>query len=301
MKKILLFLFLSPIAAAFAQQTGTLRVEWEEYHEKYVKDPSVAVTIQLVKDNQVLEEFNGTHDLRFEKELPAGEYEIRVIRDNRKDFTVYRLDVEEGKTLYMDLNRPENYTENMNGDDDDDDTEGITFYLNYGSSKLEGSKNPIPMQLTLGSDIQFYKPYTKRLRIGLVFGFSATYAKVKRPASDTLLVILGNGRREQYNYLNYYVGLTHRIMWGSFEKDQLHYIDFGADYFLPLWFRHSSVSGNQRLQTRKLHEWTDVRAYARLGFFEFFSISYRYRIFDFAKGVYPELPKHEIGIGLTFQ
>jgi len=299
MHKICLLAFIALMPLLGFTQENNLTVKWDEYHESHVPTTSVQVIIKIVQDGNVLEEINGTNDLEHRTTLAPGEYEIHVFRDGKPDFTVYQIIIKEGKKLTVDIDRPvERYATIDTTKSSDDDNVGMTMYLSFASSRLEGSKEPVPFQLGIGSDMHFMATYLNRFRIGITTGFNVSLSRVNR-GNDSTLVTLTDSKRERYLYASYYMGLMHRVIFTP-KRDLPFYLDFGADYHLPLWFRHASISKNQMLVGKRIHAWNDVRAYARVGFLGGLSLAFRYRIFDFAQSPYPQLPKYEICLGVTF-
>lgn len=280
-------------------QTKNLTIRWSEYHDAHVTSNNVSVVIKIVQSDNIIEEINGTHDMVHSTSLAAGEYEIHVFRNGKPDFTVYQITIKDGRKLIVDIDRPQERYESVDTTRNDRDNVGMSMYLSFASSRLDGSKEPIPFQMGIGSDLHFMATYLKRCRIGLTMGFNLSHSFVNRGTDSTLTTLL-NSKRERYIHLSYYMGLMNRIFISNPNGDQPFYLDFGADYFLPIWFRHASVTKNQMLVGKRIHQWNDVRAFARIGLLGSFSLACRYRIFDFAKSPYPQLPKYEICIGFTF-
>lgn len=108
---------------------------------------------------------------------------------------------------------------------------------------------------------------------------------------------------ERYIYWDFHAGTFIRF---SFEDlyDQSgdmggFFIDLGARYSLPLIFRHVVVDGNVKTKTKGIHQFTDISAYARIGY-EPFTLFAEYRITNYLKDPYFEQPQLHLGIAFTF-
>jgi hypothetical protein len=109
---------------------------------------------------------------------------------------------------------------------------------------------------------------------------------------------------ECYNYLDGHVDvrfrLTHANQQQRYESTLLT-VDVGASYYFPFFFKHTAwYDDHQKLVQGHLHQYTDCRLFASIGYAPVLFFA-EYRLFDFVKGGYPELPKYNLGIRIVIQ
>jgi hypothetical protein len=76
-------------------------------------------------------------------------------------------------------------------------------------------------------------------------------------------------------------------------------LEMGAVYNMPVLCREVVRYNNQKTIYQNLHQFTDVRAYAGIGFYPV-EVYAEYRFFDFMRGAYPEMPKLRFGLKIIF-
>jgi hypothetical protein len=124
------------------------------------------------------------------------------------------------------------------------------------------------------------------------YDYSQTYF-----TKDSSLITLENRTLERYSSLNLNFSIGFRFATHNLRKYTLKgaFLDIGTTYYLPLRFRHVVVYDKDKISRRGIHEFTDWRAYAAIGWFPV-QVFAEYRIMDFMKENYPELPQYRIGV-----
>jgi len=78
-------------------------------------------------------------------------------------------------------------------------------------------------------------------------------------------------------------------------------LDIGAKYNFPLYFRHAYRVDNRKYHRQWIHQYKDLSAYADIIINQKFGLSAEYRLSDYLKAGYPELPRWVFGINLMIQ
>jgi len=139
---------------------------------------------------------------------------------------------------------------------------------------------------------------SKNIEIGIKGGTSFSYADFK---NDTSFTALTNVKRERYFSWDVLIEPTMRFSTNNrrdYNTKGL-FLEFGARYHLPLLFRHVYVANDKKYTTSRLHQFNNVSGLVRVGYANF-ALMAQYRFFDFVKGIYPELPRLNVGISFVF-
>lgn len=168
----------------------------------------------------------------------------------------------------------------------------LTF--GYGTKIREEDSYPVQHLFRMGAGGFFTLPITRHLG----FGYNPDFTlEVNLPRKGADLRPNQNYRHERYFYSNVKIGFYLRFT--TFNMKQTHkggmFLDLGANYHMPLIFRHVGLYENHKDITRQLHKFNDVSLTARIGT-DKFAIYGQYRLFDFVKNNYPQTPQLSFGI-----
>ena len=108
---------------------------------------------------------------------------------------------------------------------------------------------------------------------------------------------LDNIKRQRYFSLELHTGVLLRL--SALKKGDLFNVgpvlDFGLLYNLPLPFRHVYVQDNQKVITKKIHNYKDFSVICRVGYLPVTVIA-EYRLSNYVKNGMPQLPRLKVGI-----
>jgi len=168
------------------------------------------------------------------------------------------------------------------------------FSLGYGTKILEESNYPIQHLFRISSGVFYTLPITRHLGIG--YNPELNFELIL-PKSNSELRANQNYRHERYFYNNLKFGFYFRFSTFDMKKriKKGMYIDLGANYHLPIFFRHVGLYDNHKDVTRFIHKYNDVSLSFRIGS-DKFSLYGQYRLFNFVKDSYPQTPLLSFGI-----
>ncbi len=107
---------------------------------------------------------------------------------------------------------------------------------------------------------------------------------------------------ERYTAINMMYEVKFRFSSGDQKSEDFNsskfFVDIGAGYYLPLLFNHSAMyRGSKKVIERNIHQFKDFRAFVNIGFAPV-TVFLEYRLSDYIRKDYPELPKYNVGIKL---
>lgn len=296
---VLIFLF-SMLSLSVLAQSGQLKINVYSAPNGYqftADYPRVRVYNERVTKDFTVEEFSTEE---YDVTLPGGTYTVDIYWD--EDYVAQsarNVEINSGLITYLSFN---GY--NASSDYFDDGLNGYdsrwyysaTLNLQTGSDFINNNPN-FNGNYSFGYNFDFFYSLGKHVAIGPLFGTQFEYTYFNKDAYiDTTFY----HRTERYFYWNLNAGFvlrfsTYNGLTGGF-YDNGGILDLGMKYNLPLIFRHvMDVNGKTRTQTRGIHEYTDVTAFARIGHNMISAIA-EYRITDFVRDGYPEPPKFRIGL-----
>jgi hypothetical protein len=244
----------------------------------------------------------------FEKKhlLPCGNYRIEVYKNDSLyvEFNPVTLECGYKLTYTIDLVKKSSYQINENSE------QGMFEYVNpispdydyfypyiqlgYGTQTLETNNYSLKHLFKFAAGGFLNYPITKRIAFGINPECNFQYAVPRR---DTSFRGNANYLYERITYLNFKYGFYFRI--STFNMRQEHkggfFLDAGANYYFPIFFRHAGIYDNHKDITRFIHKYNDVSLLARIGT-DLISAEVNYRLFNFVKGGFEQLPILTFGI-----
>lgn len=168
------------------------------------------------------------------------------------------------------------------------------FSLGYGTKILEEVNYPVQHLFRLGAGGFLIFPISRHL--GLGYNPESTF-ELALPFKNADFRPLQNYRHERYFYWSFKLGLFMRLT--TFNMKQPHkggmFLDLGANYNLPIYFRLVGLYENHKDITRFIHKFNDVSLTARIGS-DKLTLYGQYRLFDFVKYPYPQMPLLSFGL-----
>jgi hypothetical protein len=107
--------------------------------------------------------------------------------------------------------------------------------------------------------------------------------------------------RSRYSWFKWGLGLTNTLMISGVNTDVQSddfILNFGATWNMPIMFRYSEVSGSPKQFKRGIHKWNEFQAEARLTYGPI-GFGATYRLTEYLKGDYPEMPRLMLSLTLT--
>lgn len=141
--------------------------------------------------------------------------------------------------------------------------------------------------------------HSKYLSSGYQIGSSMSYTYFNKDHSLSTTNIDFDNERYYYWDLNFTLLSRLTAYNNQNRKKKGIFLDLGASYNFPLLFRHVISDGNTKTITKRIHDYTDFSAMARLGY-SYFALTVDYRLMDFLEQGFPEQPKIKVGLSLLF-
>jgi len=304
--KHILFFFLLFSSAGFGQTSG-LQISIYNYYR--YEDCS---RIILIHDTDTL--INETTDEDFDQlydSLVSGPgYELRVLSCEGSDFfrysKIFSLAADSITTLSLDPSRFTMETTPI------DKKSGIGIARHKQETQLTlgyfnnrwVEKNPgVTSSLYAGFTQSGWLAFSRHTGLLVGGGLGLSHASISRDTTYMKQPELSK-RYEYYNYLDGHFDVRFRFSTGNQQLDEFRpgklLLDVGASYYLPLMFRHNAwYGGGKKMSNLGLHQFSDVRLYANLGFYTGM-LFVEYRPFDFILGSYPEFPRYLVGFRIAF-
>ena len=170
------------------------------------------------------------------------------------------------------------------------------FAVNFYSPSSIGTSAAYKSSWNMEWLYSFKKRLTNFDQFGLEFGYKLFWHTLEEDSVITPEVY----QKERYggSYITAY--LYNRIVVSGSSNPEFPglFLDFGVGYELPITFRYNYwVNSNQRTIIRRIHNYQEFRAMARLGF-GVLAIKASYRFLDVLEEPYIQPPKIKFGIEL---
>lgn len=249
---------------------------------------SLAKTVVLYKDSVDITDT-----------LPVGEYDIRVYgpyNDNKLALTIHNIKIREGEAFFQIITFPHSYYESNNKSSGVSPYEG-NIYVGYGTKTLETDpKYPVTGSYMVGMSGIIFPAAAKHHALGLLYGSMmslSTFDKSK-PLKPYIPYT-----SERYFYWNFNAGVITRICAFNLQSKEGRgfFVDAFATYNLPIMFRHTMVNGDHKIVDHRIHQFTDLSAGVRIGYYPV-ALQVEYRITDYLIAGYPEMPLLRFGISI---
>ncbi len=137
--------------------------------------------------------------------------------------------------------------------------------------------------------------YGNRFSLWFLYGVEYAYTAFN---DDTTMYPPAPVKNERYSNINLNLGFYHKVSFfeshGNKSRETVA-IDLGALYNFPLYFRHAYNIDKRKFSTRGLHEFKNFSAFGRISY-KSVAVTCDYRLFDFVKGDFPEVPKLRMGV-----
>lgn len=246
----------------------------------------------------------------FEKKhlLPCGNYRIEVYKNDSlyTEFNPVTLECGYKLTYTIDLVKKSSYQINENSYPDvfeyvspvnpNYDYFYPYIHFGYGTRTLETNDYSLKHLFKFAAGGFMNYPITKRIAFGINPECNFQYAVPRR---DTSFRGNANYLYERITYLNFKYGIYFRF--STFNMRQEHkggiFLDAGANYYFPIFFRHAGIYDNHKDITRFIHRYNDVSLMGRIGT-DLISAEVNYRLFNFVKGGFEQMPRLTFGINI---
>ena len=170
--------------------------------------------------------------------------------------------------------------------------------LSYFDYRWNPEGNNPKYTLGIGVSGYHWNSFSKHFGFLIGGGMGFMYAPLR---ADSSAIYQGKEMKSNYyNYFNAQFDIKFRFSTLNQQslviKDHAVFIDIGALYNFPLYFKKTTRFGsNNKLVNSFIHQYSDVRVYVNIGFknVQFFA---SYRPFDFIRGDFQELPRYNTGI-----
>lgn len=217
-----------------------------------------------------------------------GEYTAKFSCCEEKIIYQEIIQIEENSTTYFDFysNAEENIVSN---DSLFSDFEPVYAGYKFGIGIPEADR---PHNAFVGSIfVGFNQPFGKSpVTWGMEYSFEYSQANYGNLDLNDPLIL---HQKQHVSNFNFSVALHTGIL---IRKQK--FFNVGVRYHLPMVARYVQVSDESKTKFKGIHNFTDVRLFARIGFIQGFVFA-EYRPMTFLKTVYPDIPK--LNVGVCFQ
>lgn len=233
--------------------------------------------------------------------VPSGIYTIKVVTgENRTVLTMEDVEVKKGQKTYADI---EGYVDQkeLNGSGTAFTTSsiGVFDFLYSNSNLIDLSKNDAPQSFHLGGkggvEIE-----SDRLGISKLFGtygFDFCYTSLQNEYDS---IGVKEVKRTNYSAVYYTMDVFFRQYFTMpiTERYTRPFLDIGAGYRLPLYFRKNVALEGVRFSEKWLHKYNELVLFARLGVSNGLALNATYRPFNSIKNELPQLPALQFGLSI---
>jgi hypothetical protein len=290
--KILFLLFAIGVVTSSIFAQGTSKITVNSHNE--LSENNIFSCELYFRDSLVQKrEFNGNIDF---VDLLPGIYNFIVFENNTKVISVHNIEAVADSITVVFFQNPSFSLISVEDTLDEGDV-FLVLGFQYG---LPGTSvnNFILNSYEYSFGFAFYASSKRFYNVGFYSGLGYNYAPFEK---DTSMYLPTSGKKEFYSYLSYQFGFLNRFSFFDTEKKNRGLTaDLGLLYNLPIFFRHIyHEEADQQLISRKIHKFNDFRAMASVGYAPL-CIRVEYRLTNFVKKDFPELPKLTIGLMLEF-
>ncbi len=245
----------------------------------------------------------GSHSIAIDSILP-GKYTLHIFSCKKPDEFIITREFEivaDSQTVirinaYIDESHSSNFV--------DPKASKFEMRFSFSYARKDHSANPEWMQFGINfvEGASYYKPITKH--IGVLEGINLGYGYYRFSGDTAFINRLPYVKKikDRYEYLNLQFDSRIRISSGSQQQTPLHhagwFIDIGIIYYLPLALTYKArYEDDIVLRKYSFHRFKDLRAVAEFGY-SYITVFGEYRLFDFMKRNFAELPKYRFGLAI---
>lgn len=249
------------------------------------------------------QKFNISTDIELDS-LHAGAYLVTIYNKKNQDepYTsrYIALYPDQVTSTRIQLNFSSESWKIVEHDSINNDAFDVQLGLGYFDDTWINKNSRLKNNYSIAASVYFYEPFSKHL--GFMCGGGATISQnyFSPDSVPSIIPII----YERYNEMKINLEVKFRLSTGN-QRASGHYpaklfLDFGAGYYFPISFRHTTYyKGNLKITDKYIHQFTDFRAFANFGY-KAFAVFFEYRLTDYLLGNYPEVPVYNMGIRLLF-
>lgn len=290
MRHILLFVTLS-FCFQITAQTGSLTLSYYvSLSEDYETDYAESYSVKLKNDEQELdypfyEEYDTIRD------IPVGKYELYLYAFDSKAYYVHLVQIKDRTTTDVYINTDCEIIYNSEFEDTikakNEKGEYINASIRLGTGLVTSSDQYVINSFSFSERFNFdHRLGDSPIALGFEYGFEYSQVNYTNQAFGAP----GNYvDRQVFSYVNVPFAFTTSI----YIRDKK-LLDLGMSYHLPLLSRISQLDGNQKLKTKKVHNFNDIRYFAHLGYSWGFLFA-EYRATQFLKSNFEDMPNINLG------
>lgn len=287
--KYLTLLFCAVSLSAHSQ-TGRLVCDVQFYSEDNREDynNSDDFSVTLSQNGVVKHQFDNVFYSDTLDGIVPGKYTAQFSCCEEKLLYQETIHIEENSTTYFyfegdaweDIEHNDNLTANF---------EPVYAGYKFGIGIPEADR---PHNAFVGSIfVGFNQPFGKSpVTWGMEYSFEYSQANYGNVDLNDPLIL---HQKQHVSNFNFSVALHTGIL---IRKHK--FFNVGVRYHLPMVARYVQVSDESKTKFKGIHNFTDVRLFARIGFIQGFVFA-EYRPITFLKTVYPDIPK--LNVGVCFQ
>lgn len=300
MKPYILVLFALCYFQSFGQ-TGKISIRIKEQ----IPIDSIQAKIIVSRNDSVVREVIYKDDCCYTilDSLPVGVYKLAIQKTHYIDMSYENITILENDKLsiYCSLERtPSAQFKDISRDSSmySYGSEDLAFSFQSFNNDLFNTDNTVRNVYSFGIKTIFLEYPHKRVGFGVTVGTTISSCLLKK---NQVYNFTEPVEKEKYFYWKASLGPTMRLFITKPPNEYGIFIDFSAFYNLPIRFRYLAIDGKTRTTQKSIHQFTDFSGFMRVGINHWLSFTAEYRLSNFLKSNYPEMPKIQLGIDLLIE
>lgn len=300
MKPYILVLFALCYFQSFGQ-TGKISIRIAEQ----IPIDSIQAKIIVSRNDSVVREVIYKDDCCYTPidSLPVGVYKLAIRKTHYIDMSYENITVLENDmlSLYCYLQRtPSARLKDISRDSTmySFGSEDLAFSFQFFNNNLFNTGDIVQSVYSFGIKSTFLEYPYQRVGFGVTVGSTISSCLLKKKQVYNFIEPVD---KEKYFYWKASLGPTMRLFITKPPNEYGIFIDFSALYNLPIRFRYMAIDGNTKTTERSIHQFTDFSGFMRVGINHWLSFTAEYRLSNFLKSNFPEMPKIQLGIDLLIE
>lgn len=300
MKTYILVLFALFYFQSFGQ-TGTISIRIGEE----IPIDSIDAKIILSRNDSVVREVIYKDDCCYTllDSLPVGVYKLAIQKTHYIDMSYENITILENDKLSIYCSIERTTSAQLKDISRDSSmysygSEDLAFSFQSFNNNLFNTDDIVQSVYSFGIKSTFLEYPYKRVGFGVTVGSTISSCLLKK---NQVYNFTEPVEKEKYFYWKASLGPTMRLFITKPPNKYGVFIDLSAFYNLPIRFRYVALDGNTKILDKSIHQFTDFSAFMRLGINDRLSFTAEYRLSNFLKSNYPEMPKIQLGIDLLIE
>lgn len=274
-------------------QTGTLSFSLWDF-EDYTNEDIVLFDLKLYHADTLFANFALHYEDGFDmqEDIAAGFYRFELYMDESMIQVLDPVEIVDGEETIVEMKLPT--VSHIKEFDYGEDFHALMNF-NYSTGGYMINQDPkFKSNNNFGLKFGFQQRLWNYQSLGFEYGYNVNFIQLQEAG---FMYPDQNFKKEKYFYSNMDFFLYTRIALYNLRTNRKAgaFIDLGATYNFPLFFRHVGVLDEFKGVTHKLHRYNDFTLYGRIGYGAF-AFTFQYGLTNFIKEPFPQVPLIKAGI-----